>query len=339
MIHDDFSTKPFVSVLLVTRNEKNYISKSLLSLVNQTYPRNRYEIIIVDGMSDDGSFELIKSLVDNYASQLYNIRIFQNEKRILSAGWNIGIKNAKGDYVVRIDAHAEASTDFIELNIETILKVNAVCVGGKLITKSLNGSNDIISKVLSSPFGVGNSSFRVSDVAEYTDTAVYGMYRKEIFYKVGFFNEFFVRNQDIEMHSRIKKCGGKIYYNPQIECIYYSRNTIKKMLKQALGNGKWNMVLLKKDCSALSVRHMVPFAFVLFLIISIVGGVVWRPIWAVTSGVLVLHLMLGTISALRKTTRINEILAMPFLFFLLHTAYGLGYFMGLFKKINKKENA
>lgn len=327
---------PFVSALLVTRNEQSYIEKALLSLINQTYPKDSYEIIVIDGESSDDTLKIVNNLIGQYKTKNFDIRIINNPKRILSSGWNLGIRNAKGDYVVRIDAHGEAAADFIEKNVETMLSVNdAACVGGRLMTKSLDGDNDIISKVLSSPFGVGNSSFRVSDRPGYTDTAVYGLYKKEIFETVGFFNEKFVRNQDIELHSRIRAAGERFYFNPEISCIYYSRNTVKKMAKQAFGNGKWNMVLLKHQNSALSLRHLVPFAFVLYLIIFTALGFFSKIFWFLEAGVLLIHVMLGLMAACKKTRRLSEIVKMPFLFLILHLSYGVGYLSGIFTKIEK----
>ncbi len=327
---------PFVSALLVTRNEQSYIEKALLSLINQTYPKDSYEIIVIDGESSDDTLKIVNTLIGQYKTKNFDIRIINNPKRILSSGWNLGIRNAKGDYVVRIDAHGEAAADFIEKNVETMLSVNdAACVGGRLVTKSLDGDNDIISKVLSSPFGVGNSSFRVSDRSGYTDTAVYGLYKKEIFETVGFFNERFVRNQDIELHSRIRAAGERFYFNPEISCIYYSRNTVKKMAKQAFGNGKWNMVLLKHQNSALSLRHLVPFAFVLYLIIFTALGFFSKIFWFLEAGVLLIHVMLGLMAACKKTRRLSEIVKMPFLFLILHLSYGVGYLSGIFTKIEK----
>lgn len=329
----DKNTFPFVSALLVTRNEKDYIEMSLMSLINQTYPKDKFEIIIADGQSTDGTLEIIKNLQDKYNTNDFKISVINNEKYILAAGWNLGIKAAKGEYVIRIDAHAEAAPDFIEKSVETMLSVDAACVGGKLTSLSLNGTDDIISKVLSSPFGVGNSSFRVSEEAGYADTAVYGLYRKSVFENVGYFDEFMVRNQDIELHSRFKAAGYKFYFNPAIKSTYYTRTSLKKMLNQAYGNGYWNMVLLKKGSSALSIRHLVPFAFVMFLMVTIIGGCIWQPIWALCVGVICLHLLLGLIFATKKTKRLTEIIIMPWLFMLLHLSYGWGYFAAMFKKI------
>lgn len=324
---------PFVSALLVTRNEKNYIEMSLMSLINQTYPKDRYEIIIADGKSDDGTLEIIKRIQNEYNTEDFKISVINNDKYILAAGWNLGIKAARGEYVIRIDAHAEAAPDFIENSVETMLRVDAACVGGKLASLSLNGDDDVISKVLSSPFGVGNSSFRVSEEPGYTDTAVYGLYRKSVFEQVGYFDECMVRNQDIELHSRIKAARYKFYFNPAIKSTYYTRTSLKKMMKQAYGNGYWNMILLKKGSSALSVRHLIPFAFVMFLVIAVIGGCFWRPIWALCVGVICLHLLLGLIFATKKTKRLTEIIIMPWLFMLLHLSYGWGYFAAMFKKI------
>ena len=327
---DRKETLPFVSALLVTRNEKDYIRMSLMSLIYQTYPKDRYEIIIIDGGSVDGTLDIIKELQENYTTDSFSINVVPNPKKILATGWNIGVRTAKGDYVVRIDAHATAEPDFIEKSVETLQRVDAVCVGGKLTSKSLNGEENVISYVLSSPFGVGNSSFRVSEQEGYADTAVYGLYKKDIFEKAGYFDEKMVRNQDIEMHSRIKKEGGKFYFNPEIKSTYYTRNTVKKMLKQAYGNGKWNMVLLKKGNGALSLRHLVPFAFVLSIIGAIVLGFLHPVFWILGLFALLLHMVLGFFFATKKTKMVNQLLAMPFLFISLHLAFGVGYIRGIF---------
>lgn len=322
---------PFVSVLLVTRNEKNYVELALMSLLEQSYPKDRYEIIIVDGESTDGTLTIIEKFKFKYSTKDFSIRIFQNPKQILAAGWNIGIKKAKGDYVVRIDAHARAKQDFIMNSVKAMLKVDVECVGGKLITKTINGNNDTISKVLSSPFGVGNSSFRVSERAGYVDTAVYGLYKKSIFDKVGFFNEKYVRNQDLQMHSRIRKSGGRFYFDPEIKCDYYARNTVKKMIKQAFQNGIWNMVLMKEDRTGLSARHLVPFVFVGFLILSSIGGIFMKPIWFLEIGIVMLHLILGLIFGIKSGAKGKEKFEMPLLFLLLHITYGTGYLAGILK--------
>ena len=323
---------PFISAFIVMLNERNYIEPSLMSFVNQTYPKDRYEIIVIDGGSTDGTLEIVYKIKKEYSTESFQIRVIDNPKRILASGWNLGIKAAKGEYVTRIDAHAEAASNFIEKSVETILNVDAACVGGKLDSIPLEGDNLLVSKVLSSPFGVGNSSFRVSDAASYADTAVYGLYRKSVFNEVGYFDEQMVRNQDIDLHSRIRKAGYKFYFNPEIKSVYHTRSSVKKMVKQAYGNGKWNMVLLKKGSGALSIRHLVPLAFVIFLIVTIIGGIWWHWLWWLALGVMCLHLAMGILFSIKKTKRLGEIIIMPWLFIALHLSYGVGYLSALFKR-------
>lgn len=322
---------PFVSALLVTRNEKDYIKISLMSFINQTYPKDKYEIIIIDGQSDDGTLDIIKSFQDKYSSDTFQIRLLTNEKRILSSGWNIGIKAAKGEFVIRIDAHAKAQEDYIEKCVEELIEhEDATCVGGKIISQSLTGEEDVISKVLSSPFGVGNSPFRVSNKAGYTDTVGYPMFRRSLFDEVGFFDETLVRNQDVDFLKRMRDSGGKCYFNPDLTCIYYTRNSLKKMLKQAFGNGRWNMVLLRRNHSVHSLRHLIPFFFVTFIVLDLIASLFFPPLLWLLLFVILLHLLLGLIFSFKRTKKLKEVIIMPFYFLMLHCAYGFGYYRGLF---------
>lgn len=326
----------FVSVLLVTYNESAYIVRSLMSLLDQDYPKEKYEIIIADGESTDNTLSLAKETILAYESEqkiLPHTRIISNPKKILASGWNIGIKASTGDYVVRIDAHAIANIDFLRKSVETMMRVDADCVGGRLTTQSSSEIGETIRDVLSSPFGVGNSSFRISETEGYADTAVYGLYKKTAIEKAGFFDESLVRNQDIELHSRIKKAGGKFYFNPAIQTTYYSRDSVKKMLKQAYGNGLWNLIILRKNKAKLSVRHLVPFCFVLFLIVTSITGIFWRSAWLFEAGLLTLYFASALVFSIKKTKQIAKIIQMIYLFFALHISYGFGSLVGLFKAV------
>ncbi|EHP49414.1 glycosyltransferase family 2 protein [Odoribacter laneus] len=328
--------KPFISAILVTRNEGAYIEKALLSYLNQDYPTSRYEILIVDGESTDDTVQRAKDVIEKIkieGREVPECTFINNPQKILAAGWNIGIKASKGEYVVRIDAHGEAALDFISNSVETMLKVDAVCVGGKLTTKSLGDENKIVSNILSSSFGVGNSSFRVSNTACYADTAVYGLYKRNVFDEIGYFNESLVRNQDIELHTRIKKSGGKFYFNPEISSIYYSRPSVKKMLRQGYGNGKWNLIIVRYNEARLSLRHLVPLFFVLFILLTTIAGFFFFPIWWLELAVLALYFSLALIASIKFTFNPLKILAMMGLYFALHISYGVGSIVGCFIKI------
>ena len=328
--------KILVTAMIVVRNEENYIKKSFKSLLEQDFPKDMYEIIIIDGCSTDNTLDIVKKLMKEYEDKI-KITLLKNEKKILAAGWNIGIKNALGQYVVRIDAHASAERNFIKNSIETIQKLpeDVACVGGKLKSVYLENEDKTISKVLSSPFGIGNSKFRYSDKAQYVDTVAFGLYKKEVFDKVGYFDETLERNQDNNMHNRIRKAGYKFYFNPEIRSNYYVRNNLKKMIKQGFSNGKWNIIVFKQDRKSLSLRHLVPLIFVLsIMFLSILSYFIYQFIYVLALE-MVLYIILGLVFAFKKTKNVIEILKMILYFLLLHISYGVGSLISIFIK-NKK---
>lgn len=205
------------------------------------------------------------------------------------------------------------------------------CVGGTIISESLNGSDEAISAVLSSPFGVGNSKFRYSTTPGYVDTVAFGMYKKDIFDEVGYFDETLVRNQDVDMHSRMRDRGYKFYLDPDIRVVYYARNNLKSMLKQGFQNGKWVLILLKRGKSRPSIRHLVPLAFAISLIALSIGSFFSKKCRALLIAELGTHLICGVYFSSKKSIENKNKKVMPLYFALLHIAYGVGSIVGLFK--------
>src|SRR5690554_5374514 len=317
-----------VSFLLVVRNEEKYIEQCLNSIVNQSFPKNHFEIIIVDNDSNDRTNEIINKIILENSD--VNIKYIVNVGNTnLATGWNIAIKESNGIYVVRIDGHAYVPRDFLQKNIDTFKNMkDAVCVGGKITTLSKN-NNKVIISVLTSPFGIGNSKFRYSSISGYVDTVPFGMYKKEIFDKVGYFNEGFDRAQDIEMHKRIRKAGGKFYFNPEIESFYYSKESLKKLLKMGFINGKWTMYNLLLDKKAVSVRHFVPFIFVLGLIIGGVFSIIFPYFIYLYMFSVFTYFILATLFSILKSKNPITIIKITITFFLLHLMYGLGSIYGI----------
>ena len=328
-----------ITFIIVTYNEEQYIERALMSAIQQDYPKDLYEIIVVDGMSHDKTLEIIKRIVAEHPDR--RIRIFDNPKKILSAGWNIAIKEAWGEVVVRIDAHAYAAPDFVSKSVEVLNKTpDAVCVGGPYASTigadSLMGT--AIASALSCPFGVGNSKFRYSHKAQYVETVPHGAYRKEIFEKVKYFDETLRRNQDIDMHARIRDAGGKFFLTPEIKSWYCSRTNLRKVIKQMFANGYWNILTFMKNPAALSMRHLVPFVFLLFLIAgsftALAGGWSWM-IWRVIFG---LYFLLNVVFSL-KVGISSKIVLLPILlivFPVIHISYGCGSLYALkdVRKVN-----
>ena len=332
--------KPFVSAMIVARNEEKRIAKCLDSLLYQDYPADRYEIIIIDGESTDKTLDVVKERFEQAKEekQVPELRIVNNPKHILASGWNIGIKEAKGEYVIRPDAHAYVEPNFISKNVETMLRVgDAACVGGQMTTLSDTKTGEIIKEALSSPFGVGGSKFRYSKEPGYVDTVAYGLYRKSVFGEIGYFNEALVRTQDNDLHRRMRDAGMKFYLNPEIQSYYYSRDSYKKLVKQQFNNGKWTMINFLLRPGKMSIRHFIPLGFVLAVLITLIGGVFYHPIWWLTLAGIILHLVCGLYFAIKRTKQFSHVVLLPWIFLLMHISYGLGSINGFFAASSVKK--
>lgn len=330
---------PLVTLLIVTRNEKEYIEKSLLSLINQTYPKELIEIIIVDGMSTDGTREFLYKKVIELRQKGINIKLLDNPNKILASGWNIGIKNAKGDIVCRIDTHSEISPNYVEIGVNELLKrrkEQVVCVGGVLKSKGKGVMGKAIADLFSSKFGMGNSAFRVGvKEPKFTDTAVFGLYWKWIFDEVDYFNESLERNQDIDLHYKILKRGYKFLTHPEMKAIYYVRNNISSMIKKAFGDGYWAIASGKAY-----FRHKVPLYFVLYVISFFIVSMVsyflkLYNLLLLFSLPLMMYIFLLLFFSLKDGKGYSKFLLL-FLFPAFHVSYGLGSLIAYLDKFIKK---
>ena len=316
-----------ISVLIVVRNEERYIVDCIKSIETQFNEATKWELIIIDGQSTDST----KLLSNNYlASVKYNWSIIDNPKRTLAPGWNLGIRHSKGKYILRPDAHATLHSNYIEegiITMENDLSVSAV--GGILETKSNSFWGDIIKTALSSKIGVGNSSFRTAKSSGFADTAVYAIYRKEIFDKVGSFNENLVRHQDNEMHNRVKDVDGLFYLNINMIADYYCRDTIYSISKQMFNIGRYLPDVMFNG--SLSVRHFIPFGFYLSVFLGLILGLI-SPIFTIlTCIIFVLYLIVILIESIHKSIMSKSInkLLLIIIIPLIHLNYGMGTLWGL----------
>lgn len=330
---------PYVTLLIVVRNEKEYIKKSLSSLLNQTYPKEKTEIIIVDGMSTDRTREWLQNRVKELQDKGTNIKLLDNPKHILASGWNLGIKNATGETVCRIDAHSEICPHYVKKGINALLKTkneNVICVGGVLENIGTGLAGKSIANLFSSRFGIGNSDFRIIiNKPKFTDTAVFGIYWKWIFDKIGYFDEFLERNQDIALHSKILKNGYRFITYPDMKIKYYVRDTISNLIKKAFGDGYWTIYLQKSY-----LRHKIPLFFILYLISipfillpAFYLSSFWRYLYLLPC---IFYIFLSIFFSI-KDGQSYRIFLLPFFFLIFHISYGLGSFKGVIDKLILKK--
>lgn len=320
-----------LSVICPIYNEEKYIARCIESLMQQDYPKDDLEVLFVDGMSTDGTRDIIAC----FLPQCPYIRVLDNPERIVPFAMNKGIAEAKGDIIMRIDAHTIYEPNYCSSIVKKLIELNADNVGCVCKTDVLNKTPKTLAirEVLGNKFGVGNSAFRTGiDGVKEVDTVPFGCWPKRVFEKYGLYNTKLVRNQDIELSKRIINRGGKIYIIPDTFCTYLARETFKGLAKNNFGNGKWNIltVYYTNNLKSLSLRHFIPLLFVLGLIVPAIVGVLWHPALLLSALVLLSYLLaLGTVCASLAIKKKLNFFYLLWSFITLHCSYGCGSLIGL----------
>ena len=325
--------KTFISVVMPVYNEEKYIENCIDSLLLQDYPQESMEWIFVDGMSSDRTRELIGEYIEKYPKL---IKLLSNPNKTVPYAMNIGIKEAMGKYIIRLDAHADYNKDYISKCVYYLDTTDADNVGGVAETKSKGFVGNAIAKMLSSRFGVGNSEFRTNGESGYVDTVPFGAFRREVFEKWGGYDERLTRNQDNEMNYRIRKNGGKIYLSSDIKLSYYCRDSIKGISDMAVKNGMWNVITMKLCPGSMGVRHFIPLAFLLSLIILPIAGIIYHPIWWLFALEMALYFTLDCLFSAKQASGLKEFFLLVLLFPIFHITYGAGSLKGILKLFSKE---
>lgn len=322
---------PYVSVIMPVHNEEEFIADSLNAILDQDYPLNRMEVIIADGMSSDNTKKIIHRIAKG---SKVPVEIIDNHARIVPIGMNIAIQRAVGEIIVRIDGHTIVENDYIRQCVLTLKNTGATNVGGPMNAVGEGYICKGITLATSTPFGLGNSAFHYSIREQYVDTVYLGAFRKEILFKVGLFDENFVRHQDYELNYRIRKSGGKIFLSPKIRSRYYVRNSLRKLSKQYFQYGVWKGRFVRKYPEAVRLRHLVPPSFLSVLVLSGLFSV-FSNISFLTFGLTVGAYALFILTAMIFFALKGQCMYLPALsiiFPCIHLTWGTGVWIGLFMK-------
>ena len=229
----------------------------------QDYKDGAIDVFVCDGMSTDAT----TALVEKYALTHPMVHVLMNKKQTTPFALNLGIRKSEADVVIILGAHSELYPDYISKCMEAFsLGTNIGCTGGIIENEYENETAEVIGKAMSSSFGVGNAHFRTGNKNGYVDTVAFGAYKREVFSKVGYFDEELIRNQDDEFNYRVTKAGFKIYLYSEIRCKYFVRASFGKLFKQYYQYGYWKVYVAKKHHAVTTFRQLVPLFFVLFLI-------------------------------------------------------------------------
>ena len=324
--------KCFISVIVPVYNEEKYIDECIASMLRQDYPMEQMEWFFVDGMSADRTREKLTGYQERYPNL---IKILENKNRTVPYAMNMAIREAKGKYLIRLDAHAEYADNYFSKCVEILERTGADNVGGVMETKSRTKIGRSIAKMLSSKFGVGDSQFRTNGKDGYVDTVPFGAFRKEIFEQVGLYDERLTRNQDSELNYRITHNGGKIYLSNEIKLAYYCRDSVGGIVKMAVLNGKWNIITSKLCPGSMRLRHFIPCVFALSLIVMPILGLLWAPFWWLFAAEMALYALLDVLFSVKAAENLAEALHLLYLFPCFHVSYGWGSIMGICKVLFK----
>jgi len=330
---------PFVSIIIPCRNEEKFIGKCLDSIIAQNYPKDKIEVLVVDGRSTDRTREIVKK----YAQKYPFIKVLDNPRKITPTALNIGIRQAKGEIIIRMDAHNVYEESYVSKCVKYLKEYNVDNVGGIWVT--LPANNTIVAKsialALSHPFGVGNAYFRIgSKKPRFVDTVPFGCYKKEVFEKIGLFDEELIRNQDDEFNLRLIKNGGKILLVPDIISYYYARDSLSKLWKMYFQYGYFKPLVVRKIGDILTWRQLIPAIFVSSLILTGVLSFFSKLfLWLfslIVCSYLLTNFGFSFAIAIKKELKFFPVL--PFVFATLHFSYGLGYLKGIWDFLIHKKH-
>jgi glycosyltransferase involved in cell wall biosynthesis len=330
---------PFVSIIIPCRNEEKFIGKCLESIIMNDFPKEKLELLVIDGMSEDKTREII----NNYAESYTYIRVLENPRKVVPTALNIGIKNAEGQIIIRMDAHNIYSKDYISKCVQYLKKYNVDNVGGIWVT--LPGADTVIAQsialALAHPFGVGNAYYRVgSKEPKLVDTIPFGCYRKDVFERIGLFDEDLIRNQDDEFNIRLTRNGGKILLVPDIVSYYYARETLLKLSRMFFQYGYFKPLVVKKVGSVLTWRQLIPSLFITSLIISGILSLMTKFFFVVFILIFLSYLFANIFFSLIIILNkgIKYLFFLPAVFTTMHFSYGIGYLKGIWDFILLKKH-
>lgn len=321
--------RPLLSVIVPARNEARFIEPCLRSIFAAEPVPGGLEILVVDGMSTDGTRDVLQDW-----SRHGRLRMLDNPSRVVPSAMNIGIRAAKGRWIARLDAHAVYPADYFVRCLRAAEKSEADNVGGAIETVCRDDTFEgrVVQALTTHRFGVGNSAFRVGAQEGEADTVVFGCYRREVFDRIGLYDERLVRNQDYELNRRLRKAGGRIWFDPGICARYYNQSSFAGLLRQAFGTGQWNPWMWYIAPYAFAWRHAIPAAFVAALL---AGGFITllAPGWGLVLLSLLLcpYFFVALIASAQQSRRYGAALlpVLPGAFFVYHVAYGIGAIIGI----------
>jgi GT2 family glycosyltransferase len=293
------------------------------------------EVIIADGMSEDRT----RRIVSEIAKEASNLRLVDNPSGTTPSAMNRGIKASRGKYVAILGAHTQYAPDYLRTCVELLdTHPDASCVGGPIVSKGRSLFGQAVATAMSHPVGIGNARHRHPNYEGYAEGACFPMFRKEVFEKVGLYDEALLRNQDDELNYRLAKYGEKVFISPRARCTYFVRETPIQLFKQYFHYGFWRVAVLRKHRMPASLRQLAPPVFMcLMLVLAIVGMALpgWWKASAIALPVIYGTTLIGAGTGEVKRSGWGVAFLFPIAAGIMHSAYAAGFATAIFRKSHR----
>ncbi len=311
------------------RNEAAFIERSLGAVLAQDYPADRLEVLVVDGMSDDGTREVVQRMLAGRP----NARLLDNPRQIVPTALNLGLAEASGQVIVRVDGHTLIATDYVRRCVEALAETGADCVGGPMQAVGETPFGQAVALATSHPFGVGSSRFHYATEPRPVDSAYMGAWPRRVFDQVGSFDEEMVRDQDDEFHYRLRAAGGRIWLDPRIRSTYCARSTLRSLGRQYFQYGFWKVRVFQKVPGSAQRRHWAPPLFALAVVGGLLVALLLPPLRLPYLAGLALYLLADLAVSVRIASHAGwrHLPRLLLTFPTLHLAYGLGFWAGVIR--------
>ena len=330
-----------VSVVIPCFNEERFIGKALEQLADQ-FESNRYEIIVVDGLSDDNT----RTVIDEFRRQRPDLRVLlvDNPARNIPTALNLGVATARGCIIARMDAHAVPSDGYIRRCVEVLRMGTAGAVGMPCLVRP--GADTLVARAIaaavSHPFGIGDAKYRLGaggPSQEAVDTVAFACFRKSVWKELGGFNEGLLTNEDYDFNYRVRQSGRQVILDRAGHCDYFARTTLRGLASQYLRYGGWKAEMIRLQPRSIKLRHLVAPAFVFSIVELGVSGILWKPAWWLllieVAAYLICSLGAGWPAAKRSGDGLAAILVMPLIFATIHLTWGSSFLMRFLLPIRK----
>ena len=313
----ELSVSPAISVILPVLNEEPHLAESVTAILSQNY-EGSFEIILALGPSRDQT----NAIAEELAARDTRIKLVMNPSGKTAAGLNLAIAASENPVIVRVDGHAKIPNDYLSIAVSVLRESGAVNVGGVMAAEGVTKFEIAVSRAMRSPLGVGSSRFHTGGKAGEVDTVYLGAFRREAINAVGGFDERYTRAQDWELNHRLRKSGGKIYFDPRLQVTYRPRPNLSKLAKQYFQYGRWRRVVSRSHPGTVNLRYLAPPLTLIGTLTSLILGLLLHPIFFLPAAVYGIFMLISSILIAKS---IREFFSLLAIIPTMHFAWGAGF--------------